>query len=225
MIDFEALFNISYGLYIVSSGDAKRGNGFISNTVFQISAEPAKFAISCNKDNYTYEFIKEYKNFSVSVLGTKTSSEIFSTFGYKSGKNINKFEGKDIEYGQTGVPIVMDYAIATMEFTLEESYDIGTHTIFIGKLITSKLTNIEDIAMTYSYYRKERKALAPKNAPTYINKEKIMKKESKTTARKYKCDICGYIYDDLDESIEFANLPEDWTCPLCGAEKSDFTEI
>ena len=99
MINFEALFKISYGLYIVTSGDKSGGNGYISNTFFQITAEPAKFAASCNKVNYSSEIIEKHGHFSVSVLHQDTASDIFTRFGYKSGKEINKLEGMDIKYG------------------------------------------------------------------------------------------------------------------------------
>lgn len=223
MINTETLFKISYGLYIVCSGNKTEGNGFISNTVFQISSQPAKFAISCNKNNYTGDLIKKHNNFSVSVLGSQTPKEIFSCFAYRSGKGIDKFEGKEIRYGQSGVPIVLDSAIATLEFSLENTYDEGTHIIFIGTLVESTLIDNNAEAMTYCYYREHFGAKAQKNAPTYI--EDVVVEENSTQGLRYKCTICNYIHDNANESTEFVNLPEDWTCPLCGAEKSEFTEI
>src|ERR1035437_9882448 len=101
MINFETLFRISYGLYIVSSGDKNRGNGFISNTVFQVTSEPPKFAICCNKDNYTAEFIIRTGTFSVSVLHTAASPDLFGRFGYKTGKDFNKLEGLNVKYGES----------------------------------------------------------------------------------------------------------------------------
>ena len=98
MINFEALFKISYGLYIVCSGDNKRGNGFISNTVFQVTAEPAKFAACCNKNNLTADFIQRHGVFSVSLLSVNAASEMFARFGYKSGRDINKLEEFIIKY-------------------------------------------------------------------------------------------------------------------------------
>ena len=109
MIDFNALFKVSYGLYIVSSGDKSYGNGYISNTVFQVTAEPPQFATCCNKDNHTASIIEKHGVFGVSVLEQETDQDIYGTFGYKSGKDVNKFEGLDIEYGETGAPIVLLY--------------------------------------------------------------------------------------------------------------------
>ncbi len=102
MIQFEALFKISYGLYIVSSGNKNKGNGFISNTFFQVTSEPPRFASCCNKDNYTAKMIKETGAFSVSIIHKDTDPEIISRFGYKSGKDIDKLSGLKLKYGETG---------------------------------------------------------------------------------------------------------------------------
>lgn len=225
MIDIEALFKISYGIYIVSSGDAKKGNGFISNTVFQVTSEPARFVASCNKDNYTSELIQQYKSFSVSVLSTATPSEIFGTFGYKSGKDVDKFKGMDIKYGKTGTPIVLNSAIAFLEFKLEQSIDMGTHIMFIGELVNAEIIESTGEPITYSYYRNVKKGMSPKNAPTYIDKTKLEKPSEEIDNKKYECIVCGYIYDNANETIKFNDLPDNWTCPTCGAEKSDFIEI
>src|SRR5512133_1882188 len=112
MINFEALFKISYRLYIVSSGNKEKANGFISNTVFQVTSEPPKFAACCNKNNFTAEVIQKTGNFSVSILHKETSSDIFGRFGYKSGRDLDKMAGLNLKYGETGVPIVLNDSIA-----------------------------------------------------------------------------------------------------------------
>ncbi len=175
MINFEALFKISYGLYIVSSGNADNGNGFISNTVFQVTAEPAQFAVCCNKNNFTAEIIKEYKVFSVSILQQETTPEIMGRFGYKSGRNINKMEGMNIKYGETGCLVVLNDSIAYLECKVLNTIDVGTHLMFIGELIQAE--NIDDTKepLTYQYYRQVKKGIAPKNAPTYVDKSKLNK--------------------------------------------------
>ena len=225
MIDFETLFKISYGLYIVSSGDENSGNGYIANTVFQVTSTPARFAVSCNKNNYTSELIQKHKTFSVSVLEIDTPYEIFGIFGYKSGKDIDKFKGIDIKYGETGVPIVLNSAIAYLEFKLEQAIDMGTHTMFIGELVNAKILDDSKEPITYEYYRKVKKGFSPKNAPTYIDKAKLEKPRKEIDNKKYECNLCGYIYDNSKETIKFNDLPNDWTCPICGAEKSEFTEV
>lgn len=219
MINFEALFKVSYGLYLVCSGDKTYGNGLISNTVFQVTAEPAKFATCVNKNNHSCDIISKSSAFSVSILSQSTDYELISLFGYKSGKDINKLNGLNIKYSETGVPIVLDGAIAWLEFKVVDQVDLGTHIMFIGELINSELIDESLEPLTYSYYRKVMKGLAPKNAPTYIDKSKLPAKEEKPTKQTYKCTVCGYEYDD---DTDFDSLPDDWKCPVCGAEKEDF---
>jgi flavin reductase (DIM6/NTAB) family NADH-FMN oxidoreductase RutF/rubredoxin len=225
MIDFEAFYKITYGLFIVSSGDTVKGNGFISNTVFQITAEPPQFAVACNKKNFTAEIIAQKKAFSVSILDQNTSPDILGRFGFKSGRDFNKLEGMSVNYGKTGVPIVINAAIAYLECTLVNTIDTGTHLIFIGELVQSVLLDKSKDPLTYLYYRQVLKGSAPVNAPTYIDKTKIDVTKQAGTFRKYKCSACGYIYDEEIEKVKFSELPDSWTCPVCGSEKSEFIEV
>ena len=225
MINFEALFKISYGLYVVSSGSKEYGNGFISNTVFQVTSSPPKFAACCNKENHTAGVIQSTGCFSVSVLHSDTAPGIMGTFGFKSGKDINKMEGMEIRYGETGVPIVMNDAIAFLECRVVETYDVGTHLMFIGELIQADLFDPDKEPLTYLHYREVKKGVAPKNAPTYIDKSKLEKKDTGQDYAKYECAACGYIYDEEKEGKRFEELPEDWVCPVCGSEKEDFIKL
>jgi flavin reductase (DIM6/NTAB) family NADH-FMN oxidoreductase RutF/rubredoxin len=249
MIDIEALFKVSYGLYIVSSGDQNKGNGYISNTVFQVTAQPPRFATCCSKDNYTSEIIKASAAFSVSILHQGTSTKIFGRFGYKSGRESDKLEGMDIRYGETGVPIVLNEAIAFLECKVVEAMDLGTHVMFIGELIQSEVLDDSAEPITYLYYRNVKKAVAPKNAPTYVDKSKFAESprpepepesELKTSGtsgdgsgKQYKCTACGYIYDEAEgdpdggiaPGTKFEDIPDDWVCPICGTEKEDFIEV
>ncbi len=233
MINFEALFKVSYGLYIVCSGDDTQGNGFISNTVFQVTASPPRFASCCNKDNYTAEFIRKTRAFSVSVLHQDTPADIFGRFGYQSGRDADKLEGMRVRYGETGVPIVLDEAIACLECKVVQTHDVGTHWLFIGELIQSDVLDDTMEPMTYLHYRQVKKGLAPRNAPTYVDKSLLKKKDTASGFKKFKCTVCGYVYDEEagDPSngnapgTAFADLPDDWICPVCGTEKEDFIEI
>jgi len=225
MINFEALFKISYGLYIVCSGDNERGNGFISNSVFQVTSEPPTFALCCSKNNYTVEFITRSKAFSVSILHTEVPQDIFMRFGYKTGKEFNKLEGLDLKYGETGVPIILNGSIAFLECRVDQTINVGTHLLFIGELIQSEIIDDTKDPMTYLYYRQTRKGVAPKNAPTYIERSKLQPKVQTLTFKKYECTACGYIYDEAVEGKAFADLPADWTCPNCGSGKEFFIEM
>ena len=233
MIDIEALFKVSYGLYIVSSGDKNRGNGYISNTVFQVTSDPPRFATCCNKDNFTAEFIKSSGAFSVSVLHNETPAEIFSRFGYKSGRDTDKLEGIEVRYGETGVPIVLNGYVAFLECRVVQTLDVGTHLMFIGELVRSEVLDDKAEPLTYLYYRQVKKAVAPRNAPTYVDKSKLEKKAKSADSKKHRCTACGYIYDEkegdpsngIKPGTKFDDLPDDWVCPVCSAEKEDFIEI
>jgi len=234
-INFEAFFKISYGLYVVSSKKGDKLNGYISNTVFQVTAEPARFAVCCSKNNYTTELINDSKVFSVSVLKKDASTDLIGAFGYKSGKDIDKFKNVKYITGSTGVPIVIDDTLAWFECRVVQSFDLGTHILYTADIIGSDIIDVAGEPLTYAYYREVRKMKSPKNAPTFINPESVKesKKETAAGGEKYKCLVCGYIYDpaagDPEHNIPagtgFNDLPDDWVCPICGADKSSFEQI
>ena len=225
MIDYTALFKVSYGLYIVCSGSREKGNGYISNTVFQVASDPPRFATCCNKENHTVDLIQSSGVFSVSVLQMNAGARTIGTFGYKSGNDTDKLKGMDVHYGETGVPIVLNDAIAYLEFKVDETIDVGTHLMFIGELVHSKVLDDDTDALTYLHYRKVKKGVAPKNAPTYIDKSKLEKASGGESYAKYECPACGYIYDEEKEEVKFDDLADDWECPICGEEKSEFIKL
>lgn len=225
----KALYKISYGMYVISSRMNDKLNGQIANTVFQITSEPPRIAVSINKQNLTHEFINKSKVFIVSILSKATPMKFIGHFGFKSGRKIDKFRDINYKFGVTGAPIVLEHSIAYLEAEVINMVDVGTHTIFIGKVIDAELIT-EGEPMTYAYYHEIKQGKAPKTAPTYI-KEENQGKVSKM--KKYRCKVCGYVYDpekgDPDSGINpgtpFEKLPDDWVCPICGAEKSDFEEV
>jgi len=219
-INIEAFFKISYGLYVVSSGSNNKMNGFISNAVFQVTAEPAQFAVCSNKDNFTTELINENKSLSISILKKETDSKLIGSFGYRCGRDINKFADVKFMTGVTGVPILLEDTIAWFECRVTQTIDVGTHLIFIAEIIQNDLIDSSGEPLTYAYYRDVKKGKAPKNAPTYINQERIQ--AQKSNAKKYRCLACGYIYDDQTEGTAFADLSDDWRCPVCNVGKNNF---
>lgn len=225
MINYEALFKVSYGLYIVCSGSKESGNGYISNTVFQVTSDPPRFATCCNKDNHTSALIQSTGLFSVSVLEQDAGPGTIGTFGYKSGKDTDKLKGMNVRYGETGVPIVLNDAIAWLEFQVKETIDVGSHLMFIGELVHTEVLNEDAEPLTYLYYRTVKKGAAPKNAPTFIDKSKLEKAPKGEAFAKFECPACGYIYDEQKEGVKFNDLPDDWVCPVCGEEKSDFIKL
>jgi len=225
LINLEALFKISYGLYIVSSGDKTRGNGFISNTVFQVTSDPPQIASCCSKNNFTLDLIFKSNAFSVSVLQKDTPSSTIENFGYKSGKNFNKLKGYDVNYGITGVPVILNDTMAYFECRVINSIDVGSHVLFVGELVQSKIIDLSKEVLTYSYFREVKKGIAPKNAPTYFDTSKFVQITTNKNSRKFKCKVCGYIYDEAEENEKYDALPHDWVCPICAAGKEDFIEI
>jgi len=216
---------------VVCSKNNDKINGQIANAIFQVTAEPKTVAISINKQNLTHEYIEKSKVFSVSILSENTPMKFIGTFGFKSGRETNKFVDIKYKLGKTKVPIVLDYAIAYFEAKLIDKIDVGTHTIFIGNIEDGDIIN-EENPMTYEFYHKVKGGYSPKTAPTYskeIDKKFEIKEEVKKKD-KYVCEVCGYIYDpnkgDPDNGVppgtRFEDLPDDWVCPICGASKEAF---
>ena len=229
-MNLKALRKVSYGMYVVTSHLDGRLNGQIANTVFQVTSEPATIAVSINKQNLTHEFIEKTGVFAVSILSKDAPLTLIGDFGFKSGRELDKFSSVNYKIGVTGSPVVLDSAIAFLEAEVINSLDVGTHTVFIGKIVNADVLS-DDEPMTYAFYHLVKRGTSPKNAPTYI-KEKPKEKEEKAV-KKYRCKICGYIYDpekgDPDGGIKpgtpFEEIPDDWVCPVCGASKDEFEEV
>jgi flavin reductase (DIM6/NTAB) family NADH-FMN oxidoreductase RutF/rubredoxin len=231
MIDIQSFFTLSYGLYIVTSGDRNSASGFIANSVFQVTSEPSVIAVSCNKDNFSHSFLSSSRKFALSVLSKDASPEIISDFGYRSGKDFDKFQGRKLIYGETGVPVVTDQCISWIECEIIDTHDLGTHVLFFGQVLSSGMLNDSAVCMTYEYYRNVIKGAAPKNAPTYVDKSLLVNEQDNGKQfSEYKCRICGYLYNEAEgDSTQgvppgtlFSQLPENWLCPLCKTGKEDF---
>lgn len=162
----KALYKISYGLYIVSSMRDEKFNGQIANSVFQVSSNPMLMAVCLNKQNLTNKFVKYSGLFSVSVLAKDTPLDFIRKFGFKSGRDSNKFDGVNYKIGKTGVPIVLDDAVAYIEAKVVNSLDINTHTIFVGEVIEAEVVEDKEV-MTYEYYQ-SLKGKTPKTATVYL---------------------------------------------------------
>ncbi len=223
-----ALHQISYGLYIVASGQNGTFNGQIANSIVQVTSRPAFLAICINKENLTHELIQTSRKFTVSILSEAAPMTFIGLFGFKSGRDVDKLKDAKTRPGVTGVPIVLDYATGFMEAEVESQLDCGTHTIFVGKVIEADVTGKGE-PMTYAYYQNVKGGKSPKTAPTY-NQDAAAAKPKTQAAARYVCTVCGYVYDpekgDPDSGIapgtRFEDIPDSWTCPVCGAEKSMF---
>lgn len=209
------LRSLSYGVYVVSTLDGERPTGCIANSVMQITSSPVTVALSINHDNFTNSCIKASKKFAVSILSEQSDPGLIGTFGFQSGKDVNKFDSVPYDLKE-GVP-VLKTGCGYMVFKVTDTLETSTHTIFVGELLDGDVISKEE-AMTYAYYHKVVKGKSPKNAPTYIPEEAVATAETKET---YKCSVCGYVYDG---DIPFEELPEDYVCPICKQPKSVFVK-
>ncbi len=170
-MNMRALHQISYGVYIVTSHLDGKPNGQIANTFFQATAEPPRLAVCINKENYTHQCITKSGVFGVSVLNQETPFPFIGNFGFKSGKDVDKFEKVSSITGVTGVPIVTENALAYLEAKVMGTMDAGTHTLFVGDLVNCQVLD-EGTPLTYKYYHEVIKGKTPKKATTYQGPEK-----------------------------------------------------
>ena len=199
IVDPKALFKIGYGLYVVTSNDGTRDNGCIVNTVVQLTDNPYRVAVNINKKNYTHSTVKTTKKLNVNVLSIETPFSVFENFGFQSGRDANKF--KDIEplRSSNGLAVLPKYINSYMALVVEDYVDLGTHGMFICKVVDSKVISSVE-TMTYNYYQANVK---PKPAE---------KKKG------WVCKVCGYVYEGEE-------LPDDFICPLCKHGASDFEKL
>lgn len=200
MIDNSALFNIGYGLYVITTNDGKKDNGLIVNTVMQVTSSPLQIALAVNKANYSHDVIKETKKMNVNCLSTEAPFKVFETFGFKSGRDTDKFKDCSPLRSENGLVVLPKYINSYMSLVVKEYIDLGSHGMFICEVSEAK--NVSSIeTMTYSYYHKN-----------------VKPKPESAKKKGYVCKICGYIHDE-------AELPPDFICPLCKHGAEDFEEI
>lgn len=218
-MDKEILKDMTYGMFVLSADYKGRDVGCFVNTVVQITSGSMLFAVSVNKNNYTNEAIKNTKKFAINVLSEETNPEVIGKFGFFSSRETDKFDGFNIRKVD-GLPVVDENMCGFLICELVEVVSADTHDIFIVKVVDAqKLNNLSP--MTYAYYHRVIKGKAPKTAPTYIEEKKV----ASGNFKKYRCKICGHIYDEATEKVKFEDLPDDWTCPLCGVGKAMFEEV
>ena len=198
--DLSALFNIGYGLYVVTSNDGKKDNGLIVNTVTQVTNTPNRIAVTVNKDNYSHHVIKQTGKMNINCLTTEAPFRVFESFGFVSGRNVDKFKDCESLRSDNGLVFLPKYINSFMSLEVEQYVDLGTHGMFICEVTEARVIS-DKPTMTYSYYHAN------------------VKPKPETNGRKgYVCKICGYVY-------EGDTLPEDFVCPLCKHGAADFEEI
>ncbi len=177
MLDLESLFKLSYGMCILTSRKADKVNGCTVNTVFQVTPEPPMVAVSVNRSCLTHEFISDSRVFAVSVLAEDAPMLLIGKFGFRSGRDTDKFEGVNYRIGSTGSPIVMEHTVAFLEVEVVQRLDIETHTLFIGKVVACEMFDASKYPMTYAYYRDVKGGKTPRSAATYIDVNLLKKRK------------------------------------------------
>ena len=213
----EALTDISYGMYVICTKYNDKNVGCIVNTVSQVTAVNPIISVSINKQNYTNEAIKKNRFFAISIVSENFTKEHISKFGFFSSKDINKFENITYELIEN-IPVVTQNMCSYAICEVIDVIDANTHDIFLAKVITTKKLN-NYTPMTYKYYHEQIKGKAPATAPTFVEETNVSNSE------KYKCIVCGHIYDDAKEEVKFEDLPDDWECPVCGVGKNMFKKV
>ena len=198
--DLTALFNIGYGLYVITSNDGKKDNGLIVNTVTQVTNTPNRIAVCINKDNYSHHVIKQTGIMNINCLSQDAPFSVFQNFGFQSGRSADKFAGQEILRSDNGLAFLPMYINSFMSLKVEQYVDLDTHGMFICSVTESRvISHVE--TMTYTYYQQN------------------VKPKPETEGKKgWVCKVCGYVYEG-DE------LPEDFVCPLCKHGPADFERI
>lgn len=246
---FKAFHKLSYGLYIIATEIDGKKFGYIGNTAFQVTSSPSQIIISSHKNNFTTSKILESKKFAISVLQKEVNTALIGVFGFMSGADTDKFNNIKTISSVTGAPIITDSCVAWFDCRVVNSFDVGSHILILAEVLESDVLSGEE-PLTYDYYRNKYKMLAPKNAPTYVDKEKL---ESETVpepvvkvevqeepkpekevenSSSYTCKICGFQYNPeegdpamgIPPGTPFEELPEDYRCPICNAGKEYFSK-
>lgn len=198
--DLSALFNIGYGLYVVTSNDGKKDTGLVANAITQITNTPNRISVTINKGNYTHDVIKENGKMIVNCLSEDAPFSLIETFGFKSGRDVNKFANIKPYYADNGLPFLPRHINSFMSLNVEQYIDFGTHGMFICLVDESRVIS-DAPSMTYNYYMEH------------------VKPKPETEGKKgFVCKVCGWIYEGEE-------LPEDIICPLCKHGASDFEPV
>jgi len=220
VIDLTTLNKLTYGLYIVTSVDQGRCNGFTADTVFQAGANPPTVGVCIKKDNLTHDFIVRSSVFAVSILADTAPAELIRHWGLRSGHQEDKCVDTEYKAGATGCHLITKDTLGAIECKVINAFDAGSHTIFLGEVVSAETFSDRD-PLTYAQYRKNIKPAIKQN-------------DSKGGAmKKYRCVVCDYIYDpaagDPDSGIApgtpFDKIPDDWVCPICQVDKSNFEPV
>ena len=200
----KAMYNLTYGLFVLTAHSEGRDSGCIINTAGQVTSTPNRISIAVNKDNFTHDLVKASGKFNISILSEAADFGLFQHFGFQSGRNVDKFaDFADCKRSENGLFYVTRGTNAYISATVEQTIDLGSHTLFIAAVDDMEV--LSDVpSATYSYYQS---SIKPKPQPAAA--------QNKTT---WRCTVCGYVY-------EGETLPPDFVCPLCKHPASDFEKV
>lgn len=203
-MDKKAMYNLSYGLFVLTARADGRDSGCIINTAGQVTSSPNRISITVNKDNFTHDLVRDSGRFNISILSEKASFDIFKHFGFQSGRDVDKFEGyQACRRSENGLYYITEGTNAYISATVEQAIDLGSHTMFIASVDDMDVLSSEPSA-TYAYYQSSIKPKPEQSAS-----------QGKTV---WRCTVCGYIYEGEE-------LPADFICPLCKHPASDFEKV
>ena len=212
-MDPKAFFQLSYGVYLLSTHLNGRDNGCIINTACQVTSSPAQLSVTVNKENLTCQMIQKSGHFAVHVLNEDAHMEFIGRYGFKSGKDVNKFAGMDVTRSALGDPMLLDSVEAGAVFACKvvSSLDVGTHILFVAEVQDAIVTGYGK-PMTYAYYHQVKKGTTPPKASSF----QPAQKQEESAGPKWRCTVCGYIHEGEEP-------PE--KCPVCGQGKEKFEKI
>lgn len=200
----KAMYKLTYGLFVLTSGRDGKDSGCIINTAGQVTSEPNRISIAVNKANFTHDLVKDSGKFNLSILSEKAGFDTFRHFGFQSGREVDKFAGyTDCERSQNGLYYVTAGTNAYISATVEQAIDLGSHTLFIAAVDDMEVLSDEPSA-SYAYYQS---SIKPKPEKPVSGGKTV-----------WRCSVCGYIYEGEE-------LPADFICPLCKHPASDFEKV
>lgn len=199
-MDPKTMYKLTYGLFVLTATENGRDSGCIINTAGQVTSTPNRISIAVNKANHTHDMIMNTRKLTVSILSEKADFSLFQRFGFQSGRDVDKFEGfAGWKRGLNDVPYITEGTNAYISAWVEQTIDLGTHTLFIAA-VTDMETLDQAPSCTYGYYQSN-----------------IKPKPQATSKPTWVCTVCGYVY-------EGETLPDDFICPICKHPASDFVK-
>ncbi len=247
-MDTKAFRSLSYGMYLISSGDEEGRAGCIVNTFAQVTSKPARASVAVNKENATADVIRRTGRYAASVLGESAPMELIGRFGFRSSADFDKFGPTVYAVDSFGLPTVTEHAVACFTVKVIETIDAGSHWLFLGEVEDARVLR-DETPMTYAYYHLVKGGKTPPKASSYVADEAPAPQADKSGAEDapapasdaaaeaapeaaddaaagkpgtstWKCLLCGY-----EVTVEGDELPADFTCPMCGAGRDMFERV